>query len=382
MPYTVKLEHVPAGYAGRCAEEGEQCEVVYQEFTSTEDGQLFVSRLEGVPANILAKISGSPMTAASTTNNLFAIIRKDRTAKVYWNEFQPAVQVRGKGKIKAGDLVTVDHIMDIERVTVPSEALAPDVAICYVFSFGWRKGFFFDFGPAQTGKNHQPRDYDLEGRLAHCFSRVLFQHVFSIEQDTWAELFKQAWFPFSYLSVSTVTAMIKWAREQRSIDAILENISAEVQQAMAERIAEWREDETISPHLAFIKTAHERFVAEDYISASSILYPRLEGLIRTSQGAARPRKRLTQALLSKLGAGTHDKFIRDQSLLLPRQFEKYLSEVYFANFRPDALSDVVSRHSVAHGVVNAERLNRKATVIGFLILLQLFSIAKARGVRL
>src|SRR5205814_7076235 len=113
------------------------------------------------------------------------------------NEFQPTVQVRGKGKIKAGDLVTIDHIMDVERVFLPTEALAPDAGICYVFSFGWRKGLFFDFGPAQAGSYQVLRDYDLEERLAHCFGRVLFQHLFSIEDDTWNELFHQGWFPFS-----------------------------------------------------------------------------------------------------------------------------------------------------------------------------------------
>jgi hypothetical protein len=267
MSYTIKLPQVPAGYAARCAEKDEQCEVVCREFTSTENGQLFVNRLEGIPTDILAKISGSPTIAASTTDSLLAIVQNDRMAKVYWNEFQPTVQVRGKGKIKAGDLITVDHIMDIERVLLPSEALAPDVGICYVFSFGWRKGFFFDFGPAQSGDNYNPRDYDLEERLAYCFGRVLFQHLFAIEEETWTELFKQGWFPFSYLRRDTVAAMIAWAKEHRPIDATLENISGDVLEVLKGRIPEWKDDEMIAPHLPFIKTAYDRFVAGDYISA-------------------------------------------------------------------------------------------------------------------
>ncbi len=83
MLYTITLEQVPAGYAEQCAEKDEQCKVVSGEFTSTENGQLFVSRLEGIATNILSKISGSPAIAVSTTNNLLAIIRKDKTAKTY-----------------------------------------------------------------------------------------------------------------------------------------------------------------------------------------------------------------------------------------------------------------------------------------------------------
>lgn len=382
MPYSIRLDHVPAGYSTQCAEEGEEIEIVYREFTSTEDGQLFISRLEGIPTKILEKISGSANVAASQTNSLLAILQPNGQTKVYWNEFQPTIQVRSKKKIKAGELVYIDHIMDIERVRLPEEALTPDVAICYVFSFGWRKGLFFDFGPAQSGKNRVARDYDLEALLAHYFGRVLFQHLFSIEDGTWSELFKQRWFPFSYLSVDAVQNMIKRARERRAIDVDLDKIAAEVQSVIEDRLSEWEGDEFIGPHLPFVRKAFEHFSAGDFLSSSSILYPRIEGLIRIPGTSDANRKRLGQKILSKLGAGTSGALLREESLLLPKRFEQYLTNVYFADFKPGALSQIVSRHSVSHGVVSAESLDRKATVVGFLILLQLFSVAKARGVQL
>ena len=150
MPYEIRLDHVPAGYAGTCAEAGEEIDIVVREFTSTEDGQLFIARLEGIPAAILEKIFGAASVSASTTDSLLAILRPDGSARVYWNEFKPTIVARAKKSFKAGELVHIDHIMDIERVKLPAEALAPDVGICYVFSFGWRKGLFFDFGPAHT----------------------------------------------------------------------------------------------------------------------------------------------------------------------------------------------------------------------------------------
>lgn len=146
---------------------------MFREFTSTEDGQLFISRLEGTPTQILENILGSANVAASQTNSLLALIQPNGQTKVYWNEFQPIIQLRSKKKVKAGELIHIDHIMDIDRVKLPDEALAPDVGICYLFSFGWRKGFFFDFGPAQSGKNRVARDYDIGALLAHYFGRVL-----------------------------------------------------------------------------------------------------------------------------------------------------------------------------------------------------------------
>lgn len=176
--------------------------------------------------------------------------------------------------------------------------------------------------------------------------------------------------------------MIKRARECRAIDVDLDKIAAEVQSVMTERLGEWDNDEIIRPHLPFVRRAFEHFSTGDFLSASSILYPQIEGLIRISAASRSTRTRLTQKVLSKLGAGTAGTLLREHSLLLPRRFEQYLADVYFANFRPGSLSQIVSRHSVSHGVVSAESLDRKATVVGFLILMQLFSVAKARGVQL
>lgn len=247
MPYEIRLDHVPAGYAGTCAEAGEEIDIVVREFTSTEDGQLFIARLEGIPAAILEKIFGAASVSASTTDSLLAILRPDGSARVYWNEFKPTIVARAKKSFKAGELVHIDHIMDIERVKLPAEALAPDVGICYVFSFGWRKGLFFDFGPAQYGNSRHPRDYDLEAALGHYFGRVLFQHLFSIDEPTWTELFRQSWFPFSHLSVATVQNMIKRAREQRAIDVDIEAMASEVQTLICDRLGEWRNDEAVAP---------------------------------------------------------------------------------------------------------------------------------------
>jgi hypothetical protein len=49
MPFELKLDRRPAGYSVKGARHGELCPVIVQEFTSSEDGDLFISRLEGFP---------------------------------------------------------------------------------------------------------------------------------------------------------------------------------------------------------------------------------------------------------------------------------------------------------------------------------------------
>ena len=46
MPYEIKLEATPAGYVGTPARAGEIAQIIFREFTSTEDGQHFITGLE------------------------------------------------------------------------------------------------------------------------------------------------------------------------------------------------------------------------------------------------------------------------------------------------------------------------------------------------
>ncbi len=47
MPHEIKLDYLPAGYALRGGRAGEEVELMFRGFTSFEDGELFISRLEG-----------------------------------------------------------------------------------------------------------------------------------------------------------------------------------------------------------------------------------------------------------------------------------------------------------------------------------------------
>jgi hypothetical protein len=62
---------------------------------------------------------------------------------------------------------------------------------------------------------------------------------------------------------------------------------------------------------------------------------------------------------------------RPASLLLPHKLERYLSEVYFADFEPTDASPSISRNSVGHGIANEDEFNEKSAVIGLLVTQQL-----------
>jgi hypothetical protein len=375
MPREIVLDYLPIGYSRQASRAGGEADVSFRDFVSSEDGQLLITRLEGTPRTILEKISDHAGHAASVTNNLLAVIRPDRTATVYWNEIYFNQIARAKRDIAKGGDVHIDNILEIERVVIPDGLIPPDAGVCYVFSSGWRKGYFYDYGPLLHDDERRYRTYDLGATLGQLVTRLIFQHVFRVSEKAWDQMFKQGWFPFSHLSKDLIEGFISFAEASLPIDDHLQGVVSEVATLITEQIPHWRKHSVISAHLLLIERAFERFKGADYISAASILYPRVEGIIRSYRSAIR-KDSPSQAQLAETASG-RDSNISDHSLLLPRKFEDYMRSVYFARFEPNALSETISRNTAAHGVVAAERLNQKAAVIPFLILLQLSSIMAA-----
>jgi hypothetical protein len=373
MPYEIKLNDLPAGYAVKGAPKGGQVTVRFRDFFSSEDGQELIHHLEGVPRDIILKLPPEAKASESRTDNLLAIIRKDQTATVYYNDFFPTSIIRIKSKVQAGERIYSDHIMDLERVELTDFNIPEDASICYVFSFGWRKGLFFDYGPTHVGKE-RPRGYDLGRTFAQFHAQVLFQHLFSIGDDIWKELFRQGWFPFIYLKHEQIKNFIALAKQKLLMDDAIPNIRDNLLTTLAERLPDWEKDIIIAPHFEFVNAAYKHYVANDYLSAAAILFPRIEGIMRTHAQAVVPGTSLKQENLATVSAVGGGKIAKPASLLLPDRFKQYLTEIYFADFDPKNPQGV-SRNTVSHGVVDAKLLDCKAATIAFLILLQISSVS-------
>ena len=79
MPYDVTLRERPLGYAAEDATgiEGHPAKVIISEFTSSEDGELLISRLEGWPTTILSQCSPRAHLRPSEVDHMIAIIAND-----------------------------------------------------------------------------------------------------------------------------------------------------------------------------------------------------------------------------------------------------------------------------------------------------------------
>jgi len=200
-----------------------------------------------------------------------------------------------------------------------------------------------------------------------------FQHVFSLTDPVWNEFLKQAWFPFIYLRQETLKRMIGTTKAGHPIDDHLDLITSDVEVVIGERIGRWRTHPVLQSHYSVIEASFSHFKKQDYLSASALLFPRIEGVMRSHHfndpnPTKASQKALAQSAISKAPIPLHR-----GSLLLPDRFERFLNERYFASFDPSNPQEL-SRNTVSHGVVPESALNRKGACLGFLILLQLVSL--------
>jgi hypothetical protein len=374
MPVEIKFKNLPAGYAETATRIGEKASVSLSGFFSSEDGDELIKRLEGLPQQIISLIPSSELILPSTIHTLLALIRKDKSATVYLNEAKLIGEVRVKGPIKKGDLIYADHILDMGKVTFENIPIPPDVGIIFVFSVGWRKGFFYDLAPLDKDAMGT-RKYDVEALIGSFYSYLMFQERFKIDEKTWANFFTQKWFPFSYLDNNLLGEMISFARENWNLDDLLSKIDDNVLRLLDKYELVDKSIPYVLEHQDILERAIERFKANDYVSCASILYPRIEGLMRSFYRSEGYTENIASKALSKTVVEHHKNKRISYSLLLPEKFQHYLDDVYFAHFVPGSLPDV-GRHSVAHGEARSDDFTKKSCVIAILTVYQLLLFFK------
>jgi len=371
MPYELILDAPPAGYAMHNASgvEGNLAVIAVREFTSSEDGELFISRLEGIPAQLIAKLPATAGIFPSSIDHLIAVIRPDLRTTVYINECQIMMRARMGRRIEAGEAVFEHDIVDIDAIEFQGAELPEDAGVLFVFSVGWRKGMFFDF--TALGPNQPKRDYDIGKLLGSYYAYLKSQRVFSLDKSDWQFLIERGWFPLVSLSSALKAKVVAFTKARDDLDRLLPEAAVEVRQKLPTIIARWGESKLFEPHMSLLRHAADEYAEEDYVSATAIVYPRIEGLLRTLHEAMGIAEKASQDVLTAAAVEARAGEFHRYSWLLPELFRRYMKEVYFASFEPGK-SATLSRNSVGHGVASAKDFNMKGATLGLLILGQLF----------
>ena len=197
-----------------------------------------------------------------------------------------------------------------------------------------------------------------------------FKKEFSVTDAEWASLFSYQWFLFLGLRDNTINTLISHIRYGSDPDVMLNDIVSEVKERVPQMLNSWHKHSAFLQHMEILERAIDRFLDDDHISCTGLLFPRIEGILRTNHSDLGTQKSPSTKNLTK--SAVADKQKTDISLLLPHRFDDYLTEVYFKDFDPNSPDIDVSRHSVSHGVADASKFDQKSAVIGILIIHQLF----------
>jgi hypothetical protein len=367
MPYEIKFDMPPAGHAVSASRAEKSVEVQAIEFTSTEDGQHFINREEGFPNDILSMLAPQRQFRPSQIDHMLAVIRVDGSTTVYVNELKLVSTVRVARAIEEGQWVSRDDIVDVAGLD-PHVVIPPECGYMFLFSHGWRKALLYDYSPLILDR--APRGTDCVFLFGQAYAHLTFQERFSLSQGDWDALFRAKWFPFVGLSNPTIQDTINHIRAGWGLETIIERVVTEVTERLPALLNGWEAHPVFQSHVEVLRRAVDRYIAKDYLSCAGLLYPRIEGIMRSHYHTSMPPKKPKSGEL--VDAAVASRISNDHSLLLPHRFSEYLRNVYFAGFAPTATVASVSRNSVAHGIADVAELDEASATIAILVLHQLY----------
>jgi hypothetical protein len=135
-------------------------------------------------------------------------------------------------------------------------------------------------------------------------------------------------------------------------------------QSCDDRLAGWKANRHFTGHIDFLERAVDAYKKEDWPTVVSLATPRVEGLMRMAFSALDNRQReVIDKMVENVKQQEHT-----QSLLFPDRLRQYFDKVFF-RFTKFSSQDLPSnRHTLAHGLVTADKLTRKEALTLLLLI--------------
>ena len=366
MVYEIEDFGLPVGLAGAPTPKGEYCPVIPLGFITPMNYPKFY--------DILDSLSLPGDFAPGAIDTMLGVIRKDGSASIYVNEVGYMLGIRVNNSLKRGQIVRGRDIGDVKSLTLDIE-IPDDCGFFFVFHVGWVRCLFYDYYPIlpdemlkQTGMPRE-RDYDLPRTLGNCFRSVFFRQRLSHSKSDWDVMFENGWFPFFGLSPRHLNLLKDFWSTELEIDEIVENIAEDLKKRLPELLETWKNYESFADfHSEDIGHAVEYFFKGDHKGCGYILYPKIEGIMRSDYLMSQYREDVLEEKIKNPRSGRLREFATTVSdttgLLLPDKFKEYLEKVVFGWAEIEDREAKPGRQSVAHGF--ARNWSKETSVIALL----------------
>jgi hypothetical protein len=294
---------------------------------------------------------------------LFVMVNHARVATAFVNVV-PEILVLPRRRV-VGPTMPLDDAADIASVRFRGVGIEEPVSVFCSPLFGFRRGVFFD-GVVR------PRD-DLGRDLAEVYSRMMFDERVARIIDVLPALFDKGWFPFMRLSTRQVEELALTLRIGADLASLESRLVEELRADVASWTDDWNAVDAFRPHMEVLADAARRFIANDVTGAFAVLWPKVEGLLRSRF----PGHRRVDASRTALADGL-DALVAPASPFLPRDFDRFLGAAWFAQFNPAQPTGEISRHAFAHGVGPDERTASHVLVLQLLLMVDQLAFAFRR----
>lgn len=339
----------------------------------SDDGLLFdemVRQLEMLVSSCMPPDSSAdnPLQA----NSLFLILQRDGAIDAWVNELPFRFFARVKRAVERGP-ARVNDIGDIETVDL-SQLHMPEGCgvVAYLSVPGTsNRTLVFDLRPLDI--EWAGGDWDPAGLIAAGITHVTFRRQVSISDAQWTALIDQGWFPFMCLDVETVQAMIGAIESGHSIEGdVLRRILANVHSVTPDIRTFFSEHAVYGRHRVLLLQALDAYERGEYALAAAALVGRIEGIIREYVHDKGHQLKRGDQMKQLLDAVAKRSTRNPLSLLQPKRFADYLERIVFASesFNDPTAVKAVTRHSLAHGVVDASAIDEEFAAIALLSLYQ------------
>jgi len=314
---------------------------------------------------LFPSIKGLMATSIASLGHFVILLYKDGKFDLHLG--MPAIfEGLSKRDVKAGEPVSYSDIASIRRVRFPTITIPPDSGIIYHFSEGYRHGLYIDLTPLTD----ESIDIDVfEKELAVYFQQLSYETHFK-NDDVIAKMAEDGWFRFAAISKEMFDQFYGFYADPSIKDkaSIVRNhFTAD---RLSEMVQRWESKPTFKKHQQYFNSAVESYRREDSIAAISTFYPRIEGVLLDLFGNKKEEPTFPWLLKQLREAGTNKAGAK--SLLFPRQFQKYLEDFLCKSFDFSSGKPTFSRHSHAHGISAEEDYTKEKSIIGFLIMDQIF----------
>jgi hypothetical protein len=244
------------------------------------------------------------------------------------------------------------------------------------FNFLPNSGFSEKLGQAERERFMRA----IRDAIAQEMLRVFARGVLTEDPGIRAAMAADGWCPTPILLPNPWIEMCEAYRQGNAAAAEALAVTAIGAAELNKMIATWVAEEPFTSDRRFLETGVERYLSGDYISAVSVLLPRIEGIanrVREKRGIG-ARDSISQVLKSLdqlASAEVRDGYLAQQ---IRAEFEALIGNFLLAQFRPSApgAEAVRGRHAHAHGATGDAHYDRAYALKIILALDALFFVGR------